>query len=363
MKVRLGRGIVAYCMFAGVMLFSSCASTVCAKKHAEKGEYFSPSAQRRLERSYWVNASLSDDARKGYWGSDFPTAPVPSPSQIKNAVRLLAGAYGANRLYLIYNHEYSIDQAESVYRYWKKYSPPTLDLVPSLLLLMYDHNQTPVFTQSELIWLSRFFLSNINPRELAIYDVYQNRDMKKWVDILSRVYPHGLIRVGLQPDETLSAPFVRGVQDTWSGICTGKSNKDWGRLPGGEATLRKWVIARNSENAPVSWDLISVAWDYLTTKDGVYPGYDDANRNMPPPQGRNKLAARLILSATTEKSFAGFSSDLFILEANSLSPERDGASRSFYSSLRSGKWYEGYFHTPLNEIAEIYHALAKGKFH
>jgi hypothetical protein len=362
MKGRGGREIVALWAFAGVMLFSSCASPIFARRDAAKGKFFSHSAQRKLERSFWVNASLSDDTRKGYWGVDFPPAPIPSPLQIKNAVHLLAGAYGANRLYLIYNHEYTIDQAESVYRLWKKYAPSTLDLVPTLPLLMYDRDQTPVFTRSELIRLARFFRSMINPEELAIYDVQPNRNMKKWLGILSVVYPHGMIRVGLQPDETLNAPFTCGVQDTWSGVCTGGTNSDWARMPGGEETLRKWVRCRNAQNDPISWDLITVAWDYHSTKDGVYPGYDDANRNMPLPKGRNGLVARLILSVADAKSFAGFSSDLYILEANSLAPTHDGASHSFYSTLRSGKPYRGYYHAPLDEIAKIYRSLAKGAF-
>ncbi len=349
-------------MFAGVMLFSSCASSVCAKMDGEKGEFFSPSAQRRLERSFWVNASLSDDTRKGYWGSNFPSASAPSPSQIKNAVRLLSDIYGANRLYLIYNHEYSIEKAESVYRLWKRFAPSTLDLVPTLPLLMYDRDQTPVFTRIGLIRLARFFRRKINPDELAIYDVYPNRNMKKWTEILSVFYPHGLIRVGLQPDEALRAPFARGVQDTWSGVCTGRANSDWARMPGGEETLRKWVISRNAKSDPISWDLITVAWDYHSTKDGSYPGYDNANWNMPLPKGRDDMAARLIFSLADSKSFAGFSSDLFVLEANSFAPTHDGATHSFYSALRSGTPYRGYYHAPLDEISIIYRSLAKGAF-
>lgn len=351
-----------YCVFACAFLFSSLASPGYADTNGGAIEFTSPSLQKQLERSFWVNASLSDDTRKGYWGQDFPSASPPYPSQIKNAVYLLSKTYGANRLYLIYNHEFSIEQAEKVYLSWKKYASPTLDLVPTLLLLMYDNNQTPVFTQGELVRLTRFFKSKINPKELAIYDVYSKRDMEKWTHILLNLYPRGLIRVGLQPEETLSAPYVRGVQDTWSGVCTGKTNRDWESLPGGEATLRKWVVARNTGNCPVAWDLITVAWDYLTTKDGSYPGFDDANKNMPLPKGRDDMAAKLILSTATVKSLAGFSSDLFILEENTLSPRRDGLSRSFYSALRSGKRYKGYYHTPLDEIEEIYHALENGGF-
>jgi len=77
-----------------------------------------------------------------------------------------------------------------------------------------------------------------------------------------------------------------------------------------------------------------VAWDYSTTQRGEYPGYDDAARNMPLPAGRNALAAREILRIARPECLAGFSSDLTILQANSVRTEHDGLTGSFYETLK-----------------------------
>ena len=49
-------------------------------------------------------------------------------------------------------------------------------LVPTLVLRMYDQQQTPVFTSDELRRLVEFFKQSINAEQLAVYDVYPNRD-------------------------------------------------------------------------------------------------------------------------------------------------------------------------------------------
>jgi hypothetical protein len=168
--------------------------------------------------------------------------------------------------------------------------------------------------------------------------------------------------VGLQPGEPLEAPFVAGVEDTWSGMCHGKANDlDW-RQPGfGAETLRNWVLARNPETRPIAWDLVVVAWDYTATERGGYPGYDDAEKNMPLPEGRNRMAMELITRTANTKQLAGFSSDLFILHANSRAASHDGEVKSFYECLKRGEDYRGYYGTPFQEIVTLYRELRAQK--
>lgn len=110
---------------------------------------------------------------------------------------------------------------------------------------MYDEQKTPVFTADELRELVRLFKQSINGEQMAVYDVYPKRDQGDALRLLAEQYPHGLIRVGIQPDEQVESPFVSAVQDTWSGFCHGKSNADWLERGFGAETLRQWVNARN----------------------------------------------------------------------------------------------------------------------
>ncbi len=153
------------------------------------------------------------------------------------------------------------------------------------------------------------------------------------------------------------------VQDTWSGFCHGTRNQeDWLQPGFGAATLRGWVAERNPQDKPIAWDLITVAWDYKATERGVYPGYDDSKRNMPLPEGRTRLGVGLIRDAARPAVLAGFSSDLFILQANSRPEAHDGPQGSFYQVLRRGQTYNGYYGKALNELTEIYRQLRKGKW-
>jgi hypothetical protein len=143
-------------------------------------------------------------------------------------------------------------------------------LVPTLVLMMYDKQQTPVFTPEQLRRLVQFFQQSINAEQVAVYDAYPSRDQGEALKILAEQYPKGLIRVGIQPDEKIGAPFMGAVQDTWSGFCHGKTNADWLDRGFGAETLRKWVENRNQQSHPVAWDLIVVAWDYSATERGGY---------------------------------------------------------------------------------------------
>ena len=229
-----------------------------------------------LERSFWLHASLASVAQRGYWGPSYPASRSPTESDIGNAAKLLTGAYASNRLYLVYHQEIAVEDAQQVLRWWRQHCPKAVQLVPTLVLRMYDKQQTPVFKPEELRRLVEFFKRLINASQIAVYDVYPNRDQGEALKILAEQYPMGLTRVGIQPDERIRPPFVAAMQDTWSGFCHGETNADWLDKGFGAETLRRWVEDRNKQSRPVAWDLIVVAWDYTATQRGGYPGYDDA---------------------------------------------------------------------------------------
>lgn len=315
-----------------------------------------------LERSFWIHASLGLDTRLNYWGTNFSATRMPAKDEVQNAARLLTKSYAANRLYLIYHRELSPEQARQLFAWWREALAAGVELVPTLVLRMYDRTQTPVFPTNELAELAAFFQEKINPLRLAIYDVTVRQQAPDAVGVLARKFPAGLIRVGLQPGEPLEAPFTAGVEDTWSALCHGKANeRDWQQPGFGADTLRQWVMARNPGTRPVAWDLVVVAWDYRATDRGSYPGYDDAERNMPLPAGRNRAALNLIRQAAQAERLAGFSSDLFILQANSASMAHDGPANSFYERLKRGEDYRGYYGTPFQEIVALYRELQADK--
>lgn len=314
-----------------------------------------------LERSFWLHASLATKSQKGYWGPTFPASPVPTETDIRNAAKLLTDHYAANRLYLVYHHEIPLQEAEQVFRWWRQYCPEKVQLVPTLVLRMYDEQQTPVFTLDELRQLVTLFKQSINGEQIAVYDVYPKRNQGDALRLLAEQYPQGLIRVGIQPEEQIEPPLVTAVQDTWSGFCHGKTNADWLDRGFGAETLRQWVENRNQSDHRVTWDLIVVAWDYSTTERGGYPGYDDAAKNMPLPAGRNRLAAEEIVRTAKDGLLGGFSSDLLILQANSAHTAHDGPTTSFYETLKRGEAYTGYYSVPFQEIIAIYSGLKDGK--
>ncbi|MEN6451810.1 MAG: hypothetical protein ABFC96_15070 [Thermoguttaceae bacterium] len=319
---------------------------------------FSGTPSPDLERSYWVHASLGSLLQKGYMKADAKPAEMPRRQEVQNAARLLAGPYAANRLYLVYHHELPIDDARRVFTWWREALPAGVEIVPSLVLRMYDKQETPVWTPQEAAALADFFRKNINRDRIAVYDVYPDRDQGPALTELAARFPKGLLRVGVQPEEALPASVVEGVEDTWSGFCHGRRNvEDWQQPGFGAETLRRWVELRNRGRMPIAWDLIAVAWDYRPTRRGEFPGYDDAEKNEPLPPGRNRLAAELIRRTARAEVFAGFSSDLCILDANSRAAAHDGSAAGFYESLRQGREYDGYYAAPLKEIAAIYREL------
>lgn len=316
-----------------------------------------------LERSFWVHASLGTFTQLNYFGTNFPATPLPAQRQVENAARLLTDSYAANRLYLIYHCELPVHEARRLFSWWRRACTNKIEIVPALVLRMYDRAQTAVFAPEELAGLADFLHENINPRHLALYDISAGRKAPESLSLLSRRFPRGLIRLGLQPGEALELPFTAGVADTWSALCHGRRNEqDW-RQPGfGAATLRQWVSARNLGLQPVVWNLVTVGWDYSATERGGYPGYDDAERNMPLPASRNRDALTLIRETAKPQVMGGFSSDLYILHENSRPVTHDGPAKSFYECLKREEDYRGYYGVPFQEIVSLYRELrARGE--
>lgn len=314
----------------------------------------------KLERSFWLHASLASKAQRGYWGAEFPEAASPAETEIRNAARLLTRDYAANRLYLIYHRELPPADAERVFATWRKSCPADVEIVPTLLLRAYDKSQSAVFSSDQLRQLCAFFKRDVNATNIAVYDVYKGRDQGDGLAVLAAEYPGGIVRVGIQPDEPIASPFASAVADTWSAFCHAKSNDDWSVTDAGAQTLRRWVELRNRGDSRVAWDLIVVAWDYSANILGSHPGYDDAAKNMPLPEGRVRLASKEILRSARRETLAGFSSDLLILDVNSRHPAHDGARGAFYETLKRGEVYRGYYGVPFRDVIDVFSALSSG---
>lgn len=312
----------------------------------------------QMERSFWLHASLGLFTQKNYFGADYPATSMPMRGEIENAARLLTSTYAANRLYLIYHCEVAVEDARKLFLWWRAACPDSVEIVPALVLRAYDKAQTPVFGPRDLGALVSFFREELRVSRLAVYDIASGRDQGAGLKVVADAFPDGIVRLGLQPDERLDAPFASAVADTWSALCHGRRNdEDW-RQPGfGAETLRKWVAARDADTPPVVWNLVAVAWDYAATGRGGYPGYDDAEKNMPLPGGRNRLAMQLIRDTAKAGRCGGFSSDLYILHENSRSTAHDGRERSFYECLKRGENYRGFYAVPFQEIVTLFGEL------
>lgn len=310
----------------------------------------------KLERSFWLNASLAVP-KLGYWGTNFPPPAPPTPAEITNAAQTLIQQANPNRLYLIHHHELPFVETARIFRDWRKACPASIEIIPALVLRLYDRKAEPVFSATELDALITFFQTEIHPATIAVYDVLPKRDQGQALATLGKNYPQGLLRIGLQPDEPLEMPYVGAVEDTWSGFCHGLTNADWQDRGFGRDTLRKWISLRNGQSKRIAYDLIVVAWDYANTKRGEYPGYDDAHKNLPLPAERNQLAAREILALAKPEACAGFSADLLIIELNSETATHDGKA-SFYNTLKAGKPYNGFYAKPWRDVCEIFGSLS-----
>lgn len=328
-------------------------------------------ADLKVELSYWVDCDMLGYHRRGYWYkySDYSSESAPDPSYITKGAEMLVNTYQANLLYVFYHRQFEIDKAKEVFLMWKDAGAKLgIHIVPTVLLQDYSNSGGMNFTDEELVELAKWCHEEIS-EEFGIFDVYsrqaamgpQDVQLKKLVSAIG----DNLVFVGFQPNVSLNSSFKRAVEDTWTAECQGNTNELWSNPLGGQNVGKKlldsWVNQRVvGEKRPVTWDLIPVAWDYeeTTAKDEygyVCPG-DNALYNDPPIPGRLFLCRDAIVAhyqgGYTDALFGGFSCDLTILQANSAGCQRDKV--SFYKAIRTGKKYEGYFSSAIDEIAEVY---------
>ena len=121
----------------------------------------------KLERSYWLHASLASSPLRGYWGMGFPAAIKPTEAEVRNAACLLTEDYAASRLYLIYHKELPLADAEAVFALWRKFCPREVEIVPTLVCGAYDNQKSEVFSPDDLGRLAAGLKRAIHPAFLA----------------------------------------------------------------------------------------------------------------------------------------------------------------------------------------------------
>lgn len=298
---------------------------------------------KRLERSFSLHASLDSRLEQN---ATLPAATAPTEHQIQTAARLLTFDFAANRLYLIYQKEISLTEAEHVFRAWRQACPAEVEVVPALVLRAHGTKRAEIFNPTELRTLLAFFKSDINPAHLALLNA--PADESATSRLLSDQYGGRLIRLGLQPDEPLSAPFDSGVADASSALCRGASNDEWQETGFGREMLRKSIQARNAAAAHMTWDLAIAS--------------DDVSANhAPAPVGRDALGAAEILHFATPNLLGGFSTDLARLQRDSRPLAHDGGGYCIYEMLKRGQVYVGFYAKPFHEVVKIYQTLRAGK--
>ena len=346
--------------------------TSCGKKAETQ-----PAVHSGFETSYWIDLDLAEHSMRGYWRPVESLDPEATPDSIEiaNATRLLADEYGADKLYVVYHRQFEPDDARRVMGYWKSEGDRHgLEIVPTLVIESYAEPSTMNFTDSLLCDFAGWCMANINPDEFGIYDVYirqaEGTPQDIQMGVLRNAIGDKLVRVGLQPGETLNRYCIGGVEDTWTAECQGLTDELWANPDSVDGTdlygrklLAAWVAERADSAEPrrIVWDMIPVAWDYdkpVDERGYVCPG-DDALINDPPLPGRIAMCHECIVEGYPEgmltDKFGGYSCDLHILQANSAGrPD----SISFYSQLKQGKPYTGYFAGAMDQVSTLYKEIS-----
>jgi len=318
-----------------------------------------PEQLKHLERSFSVHASLAALPQNGSWDTNFPSLDSPNENQIHNAARLLTQDYNANRLYLIYQKEIPLVEAERVFQMWRTACPSEIELVPALMLNGGSTNQPELFSPLEIRRLSEFFKHEVNPNRIAVFCSHRANEVS--LSALQTNFGTGLIRLGLQPSDKLQAPFSGAVAHTWSAFCSGQSNEELQRDASGLEALRKWIDVRNEQPIPVVWSLGIVGCNLSKTANDTLPVHDDPERNAPVASGRNATVFSELLQRTGRGTFGGFNADLQALQLSSGAVSHDGSGYSFYEMLKRGQLYVGYYARPFLEIVNAYGSLRGGK--
>lgn len=345
----------------------------CGHSKADTPNLQTPMPAGSFELSYWIDIDLRANNGRGYWHhvADRPTDKLPTSAEIKNAVTRCRDDYHGRTLYVTYHRQFEIEDAKTVLKYWKQHAEKLgMVIVPVVVLEDYATPAALNFTEKEISDFARWCVDNINTREFGVYDIYHNRQEPKTPQDGQLAVIHGrignkIVRVGVQPGETLNVSVFRAVQDAWTAECQGLTNELWENPVNykdsdnyGRKLLENWVADRVVNHGKrITWCLIPVAWDYEAPVDPygyVCPG-DDALINDPPIAGRISKCATTILKGYPEgikkQKFGGFSCDLHILDANSAGkPE----SPSFYEQIKANQTYTGYFAEAMQQVATVY---------
>lgn len=353
----------------------------CCKQTPDNGDDTrTPAPSNEYELSYWVDMDLIGDHLRGYWyNASDPAYPAIGKTEdiwIENACKSLKEKYHGDKLYVIYHRQYEQDIAREVFMSWKKHGETYgLEVVPCIVLESYDTEPEMNFTDEEIIGLCKWSLENIHPEEFAIYDVWVRDQAGTPQDIQIKAIAAAcgdvLVKVGHQPLLELNDYFVSAVQDCWTAECQGRTNELWenpvyynGSYEYGRRLLEKWVSDRvENDGRRWSYCLIPVAWDYDVNLDK--PSYDcpgdNALTNDPPVPGRVTLCADSIISCydggIANAKFGGLSCDLHILHANSAGCGKDNP--DFYTALRTGADYDGYFGEAIDEIGGVFKKMTR----
>lgn len=317
-----------------------------------------PGQLKQLERSFTVHASLANFSQNFAWSTNSHSVATPTEEEIRNAARLLTEEYAANRIYLLYEKEMPLHEAQQVFERWRGSCSAEIDIVPTLLLRS-DRN-SHIFSAAEAQKLAGFFKTEVNPARLALINADNSARQAPCLEILAGEFKNGLLRLGLSLGEKLNRPFAGGVRDTWTVFCTGRNNEEWEKADAGLDAVRNRIAATNNEPFRVSWKLIVAAADSTTTNASVMR--DDPERNAPLPDGRNLIMATELLRHAQPAAFTGFNCDLQALQASSQSVSHDGSGYAFYEMLKRGQTYVGYYARPFHEIVKIYGDLRAGRF-
>jgi hypothetical protein len=362
-------------IFCTLLLFNSC------KKKEEFLNGSNDKSQQRIatangfELSYWIDIDLRQNNSRGYWKhvNDplSPPNPTPTSSEIWSAVSRCRYSYHGLSLYVIYHRQFEIAEAKQALLYWKQYGDQMgVKIIPTVVLEDYVLPASVNFTDTEIPAFAKWCIETLHASEFGVYDIYSYRQQpgtaqNTQLGIIKSAIGNKIVRVGLQPHETVNPNFLRAVEDTWTAECEGKTNAYWENPVNyndssgyGRNRLMNWVRERIAYNSiSVTWNLIPVAWDYDKYIDPygyTYPG-DDAELNDPPIAGRVSLCHSYLVAAyaggSSDPKFGGYSCDLRIVHMNSTGKLE---SPSFYERIRADQLYTGYFASGINQVAAVY---------
>jgi hypothetical protein len=300
---------------------------------------------KHLERSFQLQVSLSNLPDVGQWSTNFPAAALPLESEIRHAARLLTEDYAANRLYLVYQKEISISDAERLFSLWRQCCPVEVELVPALVLQS-GPRHTPVFSPVELKLLGAFFKKEVNGRVLALRGAQQS---DPGVNALAEQFK--LLKMDLASNEKPGPLFAAGIEDVSGFLNASYKDTEWEST--GHPKLIAWLQTQADAKLPRTLSLAPMLPHQGQSAD---PERDDA---MPP--GRNTVAAHEILSRGGSGSLTGLSIDLNALQGRSGAVSHDGSGYAFYEMLKRGHIYVGYYARPFHEIVKVYETLRSGQ--